>query len=44
MSIDKIRIPQRPWDESLLNTRLMRGPLLENWKIATELPKDLKNY
>ena len=30
--IDNIRIPRRPWDESLLNmnARLMRGPSLGN--------------
>ena len=30
-SIDNIRIPRRPWDESLLNmnARLMRGTFLE---------------
>ena len=30
--LDNIRIPRRPWDESLLNmnARLMRGPSLGN--------------
>ena len=32
MLIDNIRIPRRPWDESLLNmnARQMRGPSLGN--------------
>ena len=39
-SVDKIRIPRRPWDESLLNmnARLMRGPSLGNTK------KHVENY
>ena len=47
-SIDNIRIPWRPWNESLLNmnARLMQGTSLEitkkHMKIATGLPKNLK--
>ena len=33
-AIDNIRIPQKPWDESLrnMNVRLMQGTMLENTK------------